>query len=107
MKSKDGGRTAELSGKNAVVTGPKGVMNISKSKMGEMTREGKWTLESYEFDDIEVVTPEPDVAIIAYAVKQDVTMDGTAQTLRAADSSTWIRGPQGLECHAHSETMLN
>lgn len=106
MKSKDGGRTAELSGKNAIVTGPKGVMSISKSKMSEMTQEGKWTLESYEFDDVEVATPTPDVAIIAYTVKQDVTMDGKAQPLRAADSSTWIRGPQGWECHAHSETML-
>jgi hypothetical protein len=26
--------------------------------------------------------------------------------LRAADSSTWIRGPEGWQCHAHSETFL-
>ena len=26
--------------------------------------------------------------------------------MRAADSSTWIRGPNGWECHAHSETVL-
>lgn len=106
MKRKDGKRTAQLSGKAALVTGARGVMNIPKDKMGKMTEEGNWTLDSYDFDDIQVVTPAPDVAIIAYKVKQNVTMDGKKQELRAADSSTWIRGPQGWECHAHSETFL-
>lgn len=107
MKAKDGARTAELAGKVSLVTGAQGVMSIAKSKMGQMTEDGKWTLESYVFEDIEVSTPAPDVAIIAYTVKQKVTMDGKSQTLHAADSSTWIRGADGWECHAHSETFLN
>ncbi len=106
MKSKDGKKTAELAADPSIVSGMNGVMSIPKSKMGKMTEEGKWTLESYEFDDIEVSSPTPDVAIIAYTVKQEVTMDGKPQTLRAADSSTWIREPKGWECHAHSETIL-
>ena len=107
MKQKDGQRTAELSAKTSLVTGAKGVMSIAKSKMGKMTEEGNWTLESYEFDDIEVSTPLPDLAIIAYTVKQKVKMDGKSQTLHAADSSTWVRGSDGWECHAHSETFLD
>ena len=81
-------------------------MSLSKAKMRGMTEEGKWTLESYAFDDIEVASPAPDIAIIAYTVRQNVTMDGKAQTLRAADSSTWVRGARGWECCAHSETIL-
>ncbi|MDP3738338.1 MAG: nuclear transport factor 2 family protein [Hyphomonadaceae bacterium] len=107
MKQKDGRRTAELSGKTSIVTGARGVMSIPKSKMGKMTEDGNWTLDSYEFGDIEVATPTPDVTIIAYTVHQKVKMDGKAQDLRAADSSTWIRGPEGWECHAHSETFLD
>ena len=72
-----------------------------------MTEEGKWTLESYAFSDVEVSTPTPDVAIIAYKVQQKVTMDGKTQDMQAADSSTWVRGPDGWECHAHSEAFLN
>lgn len=106
MKRKDGKRTSELSGKVALTTSARGVMSIPKAKMGQMTEEGNWTLESYEFDDVEVVTPASDVAIIAYTVKQSVTMDGKQQDLRAAETSTWIRGDQGWECHAHSETFL-
>lgn len=106
MKSKDGGRTAELSAKTSLVTGAKGVMSIPKSKMSKMTEEGNWTLESYEFDDVEVTTPLPDLAIIAYTVKQRVKMDGRATTLYVADSPTWVRGSEGWECHAHSETLI-
>jgi hypothetical protein len=106
MKRKDGKRTAQLSGKLSLTTGARGVSTISKDKMGKMTEEGKWTLESYSFDNVEVVTPTPDVAIIAYTVTQNVMMDGKKQELRAADSSTWIRGADGWECHAHSETIL-
>lgn len=106
MKSKDGKRASKLSGKLALTTNARGVSRIPTAKMGQMTEEGNWTLESYEFEDVEVVTPADDVAIIAYTVKQNVTMDGKRQELRAADASTWIRGANGWECHAHSETFL-
>ena len=106
MKRKDGTRTAELSAKTSLVTGPRGVTSIAKAKMGEMTEAGDWTLQSYTFDDVHVEVPTPDVAIIVYKVTQKVTMDGKPQELHAADSSTWIRGKDGWECHAHSETIL-
>lgn len=106
VKKKDGTRASKLSGKTSLVTGPQGVMSIPKTKMGKMTEEGKWTLESYAFEDVVVSTPAPDVALIAYTVRQKVTMDGRPQEMKAADSSTWIRGTDGWECHAHSETIL-
>jgi ketosteroid isomerase-like protein len=106
MKRKDGNRTAQLSAKSSLVTGARGVTRIAKERMGKMTEEGNWTLESYAFEDIEVLTPSPDVALIAYTVRQDVTMDGKSDSLKAADSSVWIRGANGWECHAHSETFL-
>ena len=107
MKVKDGGRTAQLSGETALVTGARGVMSIAKARMGKMTEDGNWALHSYEFDDVQVVTPAPNVAIIAYTVRQKVTMDGKSAELHAADSSTWVRGAEGWECHAHSETFLD
>lgn len=106
MQRKDGSRTAELSAEGALVTGSHGVMNVSRKKMGSMTEEGDWTLESYEFEDVEVSVPMPDVAIVAYTVRQNVTIGGKAQEMRAADSSVWVRGPEGWRCHAHSEAFL-
>ena len=106
MKRKDGKRSSQLSGKISLTTGARGVTSIPKEKMGRMTEEGDWTLEAYKFEDVEVITPAPDVAIIAYKVKQNVTMQGKKQEFEAADISTWIRGADGWECHAHSETIL-
>jgi ketosteroid isomerase-like protein len=106
IKAKDGKRTAALSGKTSIVTGARGVSSIPQAKMKTMTEDGAWELESYAFDDIEVSTPAPDVAIVAYTVRQKVKMDGKRQEMRAADSSTWIRGADGWQCHAHSETFL-
>lgn len=106
MKAKDGSRTAALSGETSLVTGARGVAAIPQSKMKAMTEDGAWELESYAFDDIQVSTPTPDVAIVAYTVRQKVKMDGKRQELHAADSSTWVRGPDGWQCHAHSETFL-
>src|SRR4051812_24411437 len=95
MKAKDGRRASELSGEAAIVSGAQGVMRIPKARMSQMTESGDWTLESYAFDDIEIATPTPDVAIIAYTVRQKVTLKGQSKDLRAADSSIWIRGAQG------------
>lgn len=106
MKSKDGKRTAELSADPSIVSGAQGVMRIPRDKMGAMTEEGDWTLESYAFEDVEVSTPTPDVAVIAYTVNQQVMVKGEAKSFRAADASTWVRGDDGWTCHAHSETIL-
>ena len=72
IRQKDGRKTAQLSGETALVTGARGVMSIPKARMGQMTEEGDWTLESYEFEEVEVTTPSPDVAVIAYTVRQSL-----------------------------------
>jgi ketosteroid isomerase-like protein len=106
IKAKDGKAAAALSGETSLVTGARGVSSIPQAKMAAMTEDGSWELESYDFEDVKVSTPAPDVAIVAYTVRQKVRMDGKRQEMRAADSSTWIRGAHGWQCHAHSETFL-
>lgn len=106
MKRKDGKKTAELSAKSSLVTGARGVMKIAKDKMGAMTEESEWKLNSYSFDNVEVSTPTSDVAIIAYTVKQNVTLDGKDKDMEAADTSVWVKGPYGWECHSHTEAIL-
>ena len=107
MKAKDGAKAAALSGATSIVTGARGVMRIAKAKMGEMTESGDWELLSYDLEEVEVAMPSPDVAIIAYKVRQKVRIDGKEEDMHAADSSTWVRGDNGWECHAHSETFLS
>lgn len=70
VKRKDGKRTSNLSGKLSLNAGARGVTSISKEKMGQMTEAGEYSLDAFEFSDVEVVTPDPDFAIIAYTVQQ-------------------------------------
>jgi hypothetical protein len=103
---KDGVATARLAADPSVVSGKQGVMTVSRQKMKSLTEDGNWTLDSYRFDDVTFLSPAPDIAILAYTVTQTVTMNGKTETLRAADTSTWTRGPEGWTCCAHSEAFL-
>ncbi len=107
MKRKDGETAAKLSASSCIVAGARGVTRIDRDEMSRMTAEGDWTLRSYAFEDMEVTTPGPGVFIIAYTVRQTVSMGGQDKEFRAADVSTWVKGPAGWECHAHSESLLN
>ena len=91
---------------DGIVAGPSGVMRITPEKYGEMTREGDWNLKSFEFDDLEVVFPADDVAVIAYKVHQVGEMKGGKMDLRCADTSTWVKRDGEWKCSAHTETVL-
>jgi hypothetical protein len=106
IKHKNGTETAKLSGKNALVSSTQGVRNIPKDKMGAMTESGPLTLNAHELDEVSVVTPAKDVAIIAYKAKQTMTMEGEKRDMTTAHISTWIMGAEGWECHAHSQTPV-
>ena len=86
MKAKNGACASRLSGKISLVTGAQGIMSIAKSEMGKMTEEGKWTLESYTFDDIAVTTPAPDVAVIAECSSDLSTWQTAPSTLVSSDT---------------------
>jgi len=104
---KDGDAASRLSADPSVVTGKQGLATISRQKMKSLCDDAKWTLDDYTFEEVTFLSPAPDVAILAYTVTQTVTMDGRTETRRAADSSTWIRSPEGWTCCAHSEAFLD
>ena len=74
--------------KKSIVTGSQGVSQISRGDFGKMMEEGKWTLDSYKFSDVQVIFPNESTAVIGYKVKQKGTMDGKPYDMEAADAST-------------------
>jgi ketosteroid isomerase-like protein len=107
MVDKDPDTAMTMMADDGVVAGPSGVMRITPKKYGDMTREGDWTLKSFELDDLEVVFPTDDVAVIAYKVHQTGAMKGEKMDLRCADTSTWVRQDGEWKCSAHTETILD
>jgi hypothetical protein len=61
--------------------------------------------------DVRVSDPQvrllrDDVAILAYKVHEDLTVESKAVTLDAADASTWVRRNEGWICALHTESIL-
>jgi ketosteroid isomerase-like protein len=106
MVSKDADAATDMMAKKSIVTGPQGVSAISRGDFSKMMEEGKWTLDSYKFSDIQVIFPNEGTAVIGYKVKQKGMMDGKPYDMEAADASTWTRFGDEWLCVMHSETTL-
>ena len=106
MVDKDAKGAAAMIADDGLVTGPMGTMRMNPAKYEEMTRDGKWTLDEFEFKDVDVVFPSDDVAVIAYTVHQTGTMGDKPMDLTCADSSTWVRDGADWKCALHTETVL-
>ena len=106
MKDKDVATAQSLIGDDCLITGPMGSMRVDPAKYAEMTRDGQWTLDSFEFKDVDVVFPNADTAVIAYKVHQTGSMKGKPMDLNAADSTVWARNGGEWKCALHTETML-
>jgi ketosteroid isomerase-like protein len=106
MVAKDADTATDMMAKKSIVTGPQGVAEISRGDFGKMMDEGKWTLDSYKFSDVQVIFPNEQTAVIGYKVKQKGMMDGKPYDMEAADASTWTRSGDEWLCVMHSETTL-
>lgn len=107
MVDKDPDTAMTMIADECLVAGPAGTMQIDPAKYGEMTREGDWTLDKFDFDKVQVVFPTDDVAVIGYTVHQTGSMKGQKMDLRCADTSTWVRHDGEWKCSAHTETILD
>ncbi|MBK5571343.1 nuclear transport factor 2 family protein [Ensifer sp. SSB1] len=68
--------------------------------------ENSWKLKSFRLDDVSVIFPREDVAVIAYTVTEEMDVDGEPLTLKAADATTWIRENGGWRASLHTESVL-
>ena len=72
----------------------------------KMMTSASWRLQEFEIEDgAEVRQLTEDVAVIVYRVREEMTVDGKPMTLRAADSSVWVRRDDGWRCAAHTEAV--
>ena len=106
MADKDADTAGDMIAREALLAGPSGTMDMNPDIYRKMTREGDWTLESFEMDDVSVVFPSDDTAIIAYKVHQKGALKGQPMDLKCADSTTWVKQDGAWKCALHTETIL-
>jgi ketosteroid isomerase-like protein len=106
IKDKDADIAMRLTDEDCLVTGAQGAALIRRPQFAGMMKSAKYTLHDYKLKDPQVKLISNDVAILAYSVHEELTVDGKPVTVDAADASTWIRRPEGWVCALHTESIL-
>lgn len=89
-----------------IVTGGQGVAKIDHRTFIKMSEDSPWELHDFAFSDVKVQRVTDDVAVIAYKVREDLTVDGEKMTLEAADASTWVKKDGEWLCVLHTESLI-
>lgn len=107
MKDKDAQAAMRLTDDEFIVTGAQGVARLDRNQIGAMLQSANWTIHEFEVsDDVQVLQPADDVAVLAYRVSEKITVDGKPVTLEAADASTWVKRDSRWVCALHTESIL-
>ncbi len=107
IKDKDPDAVMRLSDDTCIVTGAQGVGKIGRDALAGMIKNAPYTLNSFDLGkEAEVRLVTDDVVVIAYKVHEELTVDGKAVTLDAADSSVWVRREGRWVCALHTESIL-
>jgi len=106
IKEKDIDVMMRLTDDPCIVTGSQGVARVDRQTFEKMMRAAPWTLNTFELsDEVQVRLLREDVAIVAYKVREELTVEGKSVTMEAADSSTWVRRNGCWVCALHTEAI--
>jgi hypothetical protein len=106
LKDRDSTAATRLTDDPCIVTGAQGVGSLSKEAIGSMIKSASYRLLDFRIDDdAQVRMLSDDVAVLAYNVHEELTVDGEAVTLDAADASTWVRRDGQWLCALHTESL--
>lgn len=106
IKDRDVQAAMRLTDDPCIVTGAQGVARITRQAFAGMLQAGGWTLHEFTLSDVQVRVLSEDAAIVAYKVKESLTVDGKPLTIEAADSSTWVRREGQWMCALHTEALV-
>jgi ketosteroid isomerase-like protein len=105
LKDQDVDTAMRLTDDECIVTGAQGVNRLNRQVLGDMMRNAPYTLHDFELKNAEVSKIRDDVAILAYNVHEELTVDGKPVKLDAAEASTWVRRDDGWRCALHTESI--
>ncbi|HXI55308.1 MAG TPA: nuclear transport factor 2 family protein [Polyangia bacterium] len=106
MKDKDVEAAMRLTDDPCIVAGAQGVGSIDRKAFMSMMNAATYTLDDFELnEDVKVRLLREDVAVLAYKVHEELTVDGKPVTLDASDTSTWVRRDGRWLCALHTEAI--
>ena len=104
IEQRDAGTAAQLSDDPCLVVGAQGVGEVKRDAFPAMMRQANYDLHRFALDDVHVRLLGDDVAVLAYAVEEELTVDGEPLKLKAYDSSVWKKHDGEWICVLHTES---
>lgn len=89
-----------------IVAGASGPAVVSHEKYRQMFDAAPWELLEFSLESVEARRVTDDVVLIAYNVTENMVVDGKPLTLKAADTSTWVRQDGRWVNAMHTEAIL-
>ena len=105
MKDRDVETAVGLTDIPCLVTGPQGVAAIGRREFETMLESGP-ALRAFELKDgAKMRKLGEDVAVLAYEVHEELSVDGRPLAIDAAECSTWVFRDGRWRCASHAETI--
>jgi uncharacterized protein (TIGR02246 family) len=106
LQDRDDETTLKLSADPCIMAGAQGVASLDRKKLAAMLNQPGWKIDRFEIDpDVQVKMLTDDIAVLAYKVREELTVDGKPVKLEAADASTWVRRDGQWVCALHTESL--
>jgi hypothetical protein len=106
IKNNDPETAERLSHDPCIISGPQGLAKLDKKSLADVMRNPAYTVHNFKIgDDAQVELLDDDVAVLAYNVHEELTVNGKRLEIDAADTSTWIRRNGRWECALHTESL--
>ena len=104
IKQRDSRTAAELSEDPCLVIGAQGVCEMKREAFPAAVEQASYELHGFALEDVHIRPLSEDIVVLAYTVKEDLTVDGKKLEMKAFDSSIWIKRGDGWVCVVHSES---
>lgn len=106
MMDKDAEAAMRITDDVCLLTGAQGASSFPKQAFPKMMEGAGFTLHRFELKEPKVRLVSDDVAVVAYQIHEELTVDGKPVTVDAADASTWVRKDGRWLCALHTESIL-
>jgi len=106
MQDKDAEAASRLTDYPCVVAGAQGVATFDEATFSAMLKDPLWSIRDFTVEgDAQVRMLSDDVAVIAYKVRENLTVEDKPVTIEAADASVWVRRNGQWRCALHTESL--
>ena len=105
IQDRDADTALSMTDDPCIVAGATGIARIDRNNFMKMMQNASYTLHGFEVKKPELRLLNDDVALLAYEVHEDMTVEGKRLSIDAAETSVWTREDGKWVCALHTESL--